>query len=390
MPKRKVLIAVHQLNLGGAQKALISALNAIDYSENDVTLYIRKDRVDLIDSVNINVSDIIINKDNTKYYRKPYTAFLELLIRINKVFKRDTEKIIQKQVEYIEKQQYRFEYAHYFSNNKKYDLAISYIQGNTAEFVQKYVNADRKVMFFHTSTDDHHELHEQIMKGFDRIICVSPGALEAVKGFYPQYADKMSCIENYVDADEIRRNADEYDPDYPKNKLILCSCGRMTSVKGFDLAVESAKILKEKDLDFKWFFVGDGPDRGKIEQLISDYQLTDFITITGLQQNPYPYIKHCDIYVQPSYEESQGLTIVESQILLRPIVSTATIGAKSMINDGINGLLSKINPLSLSERTLRLANSRNLRSLYAKELSKKDYQEDHTRFCRQWSDLLDN
>ena len=43
--KKKVLIAVHQLNLGGVQKALISALNAIDYSKNDVTLYIRKNRI---------------------------------------------------------------------------------------------------------------------------------------------------------------------------------------------------------------------------------------------------------------------------------------------------------------------------------------------------------
>ena len=64
MKKRKVFIAIHQLNLGGAQKALISALNAIDYAENEVTLYVRKDRLDLLSQVNRNVSNIIINKDH--------------------------------------------------------------------------------------------------------------------------------------------------------------------------------------------------------------------------------------------------------------------------------------------------------------------------------------
>ena len=58
MIKRKVLIVIHQLNIGGAQKALISALNAIDYTENDVTLYVRKNRLDLLPFVNKNVSKI--------------------------------------------------------------------------------------------------------------------------------------------------------------------------------------------------------------------------------------------------------------------------------------------------------------------------------------------
>ena len=388
MLKRKVLIVVHQLNLGGAQKALISALDAIDYSENDVTLYIRKDRIDLIDSVNKNVSEIIINNDNTKYYRKPYAAVLELLIRIKKAFKRDTNKTIQKQINYILKQQYQFEYAHYFSDNKKFDLAISYIQGNTAEFVQKYIYADKKVMFFHTSTDDHHALHDQIMKDYDRIICVSQGALEALKRFYPLFSNKMSCIENYVDAEKIRIKANEYQPAYPSDKMILCTCGRIASVKGFDLAVEAAKFLQDKGLDYVWYFVGDGPDRGKIESIIDKHQLENRINITGLQNNPYPYIKNCGIYVQPSYEESQGLSMMEAQILCKPLISTATVGGKSIIKDGVNGLLTEIKASALADAIFKLANDSKMRDSFIDLLTKKDYKNDYHRFRRQWAELL--
>ena len=88
MEKRKVFIAIHQLNLGGAQKALISALNAIDYSENEVTLYVRKNRLDLLPQVNCNVSNIIINKDHTRYYRKLYAVLLYIKSKINELLNR--------------------------------------------------------------------------------------------------------------------------------------------------------------------------------------------------------------------------------------------------------------------------------------------------------------
>ena len=106
MTKRKVLIAVHQLNLGGVQKALISALNAIDYSKNDVTLYVRKNRTDLLSEVNPNISRIIINQDKTKYYRKPYAIWLQLLLIFqnnDKNRKRLNDYLISAQMKYEKK-----------------------------------------------------------------------------------------------------------------------------------------------------------------------------------------------------------------------------------------------------------------------------------------------
>ena len=76
-------------------------------------------------------------------------------------------------------------------------------------------------------------------------------------------------------------------------------------------------IVKEKNIDFGWYFVGDGPERTKLENKITEYGLMNNIIITGMQENPYSYIGACDIYVQPSYEESFGLTIKEAQILCR-------------------------------------------------------------------------
>ena len=384
MSKRKVLIVVHQLNLGGVQKALISALNAIDYSQNEVTLYVRKNRTDLLPQVNCNVSKIIINQDTTKYYRKPYAVCLQLLLKI-----KNSPKTKQKLNDYIISSQMRYEKEHYFSDDVEYDIAISYIQSYTAKFVVENVKAKRKVMFYHGSTDEFHEVNEKAMQHFEQIYCVSKGAQKAVQGFYPQCAEKIDCLENYVDAESVRQKANEFVPDYPKDKLILCSCGRITPVKGYDLAVGAAEILKQNGLEFKWYFVGDGVDRPKIEALIIEKQLDDYIEITGLQDDPYPYIKNCDIYVQPSYEEAYGLTIIEAQILGKVIVSTATVGGKSIIVDGETGVIAEIEANSLAQKINSINQDKNLQEDIQNNLSKIDYSKDYQRFREEWKKLLE-
>ena len=383
--KRRVLFVVHQLNLGGVQKALISALNALDYSKNEVTLYVRKNRTDLLPQVNRNVSTIIINQDTTKYYRKPYALWLQLLLKIN-----NSQKTKQKLDDYIVSSQMKYEKEHYFSDDVEYDLAISYIQSYTAKFVDENVKAKRKVMFYHGSTDEFHDVNEKAMQHFERIYCVSKGAQKAVQGFYPQFAEKIECLENYVDAESVRHKANEFIPDYPNDKLILCSCGRITSVKGYDLAVGAAEILMQGGLEFNWYFVGDGVDRPKIELLISEKQLDDYIVITGLQGNPYPYIKNCDIYVQPSYEEAHPLSIIEAQILGKPIVSTATVGGQSIINDGENGVIAEINAESIAQKINLVYQDNILCEKIHNNIKKIDYSKDFQRYKKMWNYLVQN
>ena len=390
MIKRKVLIVIHQLNIGGAQKALVSALNAIDYTENDVTLYVRKNRTDLLPSVNKNVSKIIINNDNTKYYRKPYSIFLLLQLSLKRILCKDTFSIHRKLDNYVVDLQMKYEREHYFSENIKYDIAVSYIQNHTAKFVAENIDAKRKIMFYHDSTDGFHEINEDAMTHYEKIYCVSKGAFEAVSKYYPKFAHKMDYIENYVDYKAIRKNAEEFKPDYPNDKLILCSCGRITSVKGYDLAVEAAELLKEKNIDFKWYFVGDGTEKAKIEEMIASKHLSDNIVITGLKDNPYPYIKNCDIYVQPSYEEAHPLSIIEAQMLERVLISTATVGGKSILTNNVDGIIADINSQSIAEKIQCVLNNKELQNTIRKNLCKKDYSNIYQVFCEKWKEALNN
>lgn len=389
MAKRKVLIAVHQLNIGGVQKAVLSALDAIDYAKNEVTLYVRKDRTDLLSLVNKNVSKIIINKDRTKYYRKPYAIYLQMMLKLCSVLKKDKSKVQKKLNDYVISQQMKYEKDHYFSDDACYDVAVSYIQSYTAKFVVDNVNAKKKVVFYHGSTDEFHDVNAYVMEHVSKVYCVSYGAMQAIKGFYPQFADKIDYVENFVDYKKIRQDAKAFVPPYKNDRLTFCTCGRMTRVKGFDLAVKTAKILKDKGLSFEWYFLGDGVERANIEKLISDNDLNDNIVITGLVDNPYPYMKNSDIYVNPSYEEAHPLSIIEARIFNTPVVATATVGGKAVITDCVDGVISEISADSFAEKILMLAEDKDLQTRIKENLNKRDYEEDYRVFCDKWARLLE-
>lgn len=358
MQKKKILFVIHQLNYGGVQKALLSALNAIDYSQNEVVLYVRKNRVDLLGDINLNVNKVIVNEDRTHYYRKPYAMWLTLSEKICRAIgKNDKAELVhQKLVSYLNEAKMQYEKEHYFRDEEEYDVAISYIQGYTAQFVAEYIRAKKKIMFYHGSTDETHELHDKIMEHFDKIVGVNEGVQNVLKGLYPKFADKMTYIENYVDAEEVRRRSQEYQIERKDVDFVLCTCGRLTPVKGFDLAIEAARILKENNNSFLWYFVGDGPERGKLERMIDKNALNDYIVITGMLDNPYPYITDCDIYVQSSYEEAHPLAIIEALVLNNPVVTTNTVGGNALIKDSFHGVVVEKEGSLMAKAILQLWN----------------------------------
>lgn len=358
MQKKKILFVIHQLNYGGVQKALLSALNAIDYSQNEVVLYVRKNRVDLLGDINLNVNKVIVNEDRTHYYRKPYAMWLTLSEKICRAIgKNDKAELVhQKLVSYLNEAKMQYEKEHYFRDEEEYDVAISYIQGYTAQFVAEYIRAKKKIMFYHGSTDETHELHDKIMEHFDKIVGVNEGVQNVLKGLYPKFADKMTYIENYVDAEEVRRRSQEYQIERKDVDFVLCTCGRLTPVKGFDLAIEAARILKENNNSFLWYFVGDGPERGKLERMIDENALNDYIVITGMLDNPYPYITDCDIYVQSSYEEAHPLAIIEALVLNNPVVTTNTVGGNALIKDSFHGVVVEKEGSLMAKAILQLWN----------------------------------
>ena len=386
--KKKLLIVAHHMTIGGVQKSLISALKALDYDKYDVTLYLRKNRTDLLPFIDERVN-VIVNTDPNRYYRKPYAILLQIKSIIANAFgKKDKAKKLNDILEEkIRCDAMEYEHKTYFSNTH-YDTAVAYVQGYVALFVDKCINADKKILFYHTSTNDTPEIHNAVIPNYSAVAALHEQQKALLEEWYPSSKGKIKIVENYTDKELIAEQSNALSIR-ETDKTVICSCGRFSPVKGFDMAVEAAKALKKQGVDFIWYFVGDGPERKNIEQKISEYGLESNIVITGMQKNPYPYMACCDIYVQPSYEEALGLTILEAHRLNKPVISTATVGGLKLVETGKNGVICKINSNSIAESIADLINDKEKYNLLLNSLKSIDYSHEFDKYKQQWKSLLE-
>ena len=101
----------------------------------------------------------------------------------------------------------------------------------------------------------------------------------------------------------LKKSTEFYPKEFTRNVFNIVTVGRLTEQKGYDVSIKAARILKDKGIQFKWFAIGEGKDRQKLESLIRKLNLNNNFFLLGRRDNPYPYIKNCDLYVQFSRHE---------------------------------------------------------------------------------------
>ena len=80
----------------------------------------------------------------------------------------------------------------------------------------------------------------------------------------------------------------------------------------------------QQSIDVCWYVVGYGGDELLIRKAIAETGMEKHFVLVGKQINPYPYIKACDIYVQPSRYEGKAVTVREAQILGKSVAITVS------------------------------------------------------------------
>lgn len=224
-----------------------------------------------------------------------------------------------------------------------YDIAIAYSNyGYSPHYVINKVKAARKVLFYHhgtyDSTGSKKRADEYYYSQYDSIVTVSEATKTMLTDHFRYLMGKIQVIKNLVDESEIMRLS-QVSIDYDIKSLIFCTVGRVTPEKGQILAVEAAKELKKRGLNFQWWFVGDGIDLLKCKELCYRYGLENECIFFGAKTNPYPYMQRCNIYVQPSHIEADPISIKECLILHKKIVATNIAAIQEILAYGKYGKL---------------------------------------------------
>lgn len=153
----------------------------------------------------------------------------------------------------------------------------------------------------------------------------------------------------------------------------LLSIGRFCYAKNFDNIPEICSYIVKNVLDVKWYIIGFGTDEKMLFDKIKEFGMEEHVIVLGKKSNPYPYIKACDIYVQPSRYEGKSVTVREAQILNKPVVITDYATAADQVDSGVDGMIVPLENQLCAESILEIVSDKNLLQKLSKNTEKNDY-----------------
>lgn len=369
--KKSILFVIDSLHCAGAEKSITTLLNLIDYTKYQIDLQLfgyggALERL-LPKEVNL-LPPLEYTKFTTLNLRKAmFKSISNLKLGMLKSRLTYSYKLRKSTINNAEKARLFWQCTSKsikpIKNN--YDIAISYAQGVPTFYVADKIKADKKYAWVNVSyrlNGLEHQFQRKYYEYYDNIVAVSESTKEIFLENYPDFKSKMKVIIDINDYNFIKNmaNSGERYSDDSKG-ITLLTVGRLAYQKGYDIAIEACRELKENNIDIKWYVLGKGYQEKEIRQWIKEYNLEDNFILLGVKSNPYPYIKNCDIYVQTSKFEGFGIAIAEARMLNKPVVTTRFDAVFTQMVHEKNGLVVDMNGKAVCDGILRLINDKELR-----------------------------
>ncbi|WP_282022683.1 glycosyltransferase [Priestia flexa] len=354
--KKRILIVIDSLNSGGAEKSLISLLACFNYQKYKVDLLL------------FSIEGLYLNMLPKEVTILPQPAYMK--------------KQAKKRVDLVKEKEFKSLYFRTFASlalrnplkkktmhssqilwtwanrgmeplEQRYDVAIAYSQGMPTYFVAEKVQAAKKLAWVNTDYKlirHHKKFDVYYYNQFHHIIAVSDSCKEVLTTELPSIAKKVEVIYDIISPTLIYEMAikkggftDLFDG------IRILTIGRLVEQKGYDLAIEACYRLKKQGFNIKWYAIGEGSLEQNLKQKVAAYHLEGVFVFLGTYQNPYPFLHQADIYVQPSKLEGYGLAMAEARLLKKPIVATNFPIVYNQLRDRENGLIVKMNAVSLAK-----------------------------------------
>ena len=351
--KPRILITMHYMELGGAESALLGLLQSVDPAKVDVDVFIYDHRGELMKYIPTDKVRLLPEVTAYKMIERPFMECVkagQLGVAVGRWL---AKKTVDKTPVPEGKSDIRI-----FSRvadcvewcmpdiqpQIEYDLAISFLMPHN--YVINKVRAKKKLGWIHTDystvyVDVKREL--PVWSKLDYIASISEEVGEKFVGTFPTLKDKIVPIENILSSAFIRQRAEEeiVSLDSNPSTIKLLTIGRFSPPKKMEEIPAICKKLVDEGINIKWFIIGYGSEEieREVRENATREGVCDRVIILGKKENPYPYIKACDIYVQPSRYEGKSITVREAQILCKPVIITNYPTAKSQVEDNLDGVI---------------------------------------------------
>lgn len=337
MPKKKLLIITAKLIVGGVERALLELLNNIDTEMYSVTLLLTKKGGALEYLIPSYVEVRYLSMDMQAYRRRLLRQFHWIQLLKTSYYRIATHLVTN----YCGNVYHAVKSWPDFTD--EFDCVIAYKADDAlvASLPSKF-RATHRFLWVHAEFPDQKKFllwYRRIIKDFSHVICVSNSIKGYVEKFFSNVnKQNISVIHNLFNIDNILSKSNVCNSQIIGLYSIV-TVGRLSPEKGQQMIPATVRLLLDAGYDVYWYLVGDGSLREEIECECVKHNVTDHVILLGTQMNPYPYIKNCDIYVQPSFSEGYCTTTVEAKILQKPIVTTDAPGMREQFTSGENGLI---------------------------------------------------
>ena len=345
-----ILIFSQAMELGGVERSLLGLLDAIDYDRYDVDLFLMRHSGELMPYLNPK-ANLLPEIPQYASLAVPMASLVksgQLGVLRGRLGGKLAARCFDRKDPSDKPSVTALTYSHKYTlpvmppiSGKTYDLAISFLTPHY--FARQRVKAEKYAAWIHTdytalTFDRVAEL--AMWEGYDAICGVSEQASRGFQAVFPELAGKVQTIENILPKELICKQAAAPQTDLPSGGAkILLSVGRFCEAKNFDNVPDICRRLVADGLDVKWYLIGYGGSEPLIRQKIAEAGMQDRVIILGKKDNPYPYMRACDLYVQPSRYEGKAVTVREAQLLGKPVVITDYATSGSQLADGVDGVI---------------------------------------------------
>lgn len=367
---KKIAFILSSMNMGGTEKVLLNMINSMDFNEYDIDIYLLEKKGALLKDVpkNVNLYEIENYKEIKNFvHGNIYVNFRNELKKLHffKAVKLGIAYTISKIKDDITI------YYDSFSNvvnsvNEEYDLVAAYEgpMNFITYLVDKKFNSYKKAAWIHfdISKMGYTSLGaSSVYDHIDQIYIVSEYAKRQFINEFPKLEEKCKVFYNILPKSKIIKKGDLL-PEvfFDSNYINILTIGRISRQKGQDIIPKIIYLLKKEGYSVRWYLIG-GIEKYDSEDPVQvirkeeiKYGISDEIVFLGIKDNPYPYIKMCDIYVQPSRYEGYCTTTNEAKLFNVPIITTNVSGADEQFINGITGIITELDCNKIANEIMKI------------------------------------
>jgi glycosyltransferase involved in cell wall biosynthesis len=188
------------------------------------------------------------------------------------------------------------------------------------------------------------QVERTLAQASDVLVAVSPEVRDELVELGVAPYEKFTVIRLGIPLEERLGDAtanSDYRHAYgiPDTAFVVGWVGRMTGVKDTSAVLEIVRATRERGVNAVLCMVGDGPDRGRLEQLAHDLGIARACYFVGYQEDVAGYYRLFDAFVLPSVNEGTPVSAIESLASGTPVVANRVGGVPDVVRDGVDGFL---------------------------------------------------